>query len=435
MTASAPGDFEGRTLPELHAMLAGARPADVTARAARLKAAARHVRELGERLSCGMKAVDWDGESGDAFREWTRQLCATTQDFADYTESISDGLASAGAHLGSTKAGMPAPLDTTITQERYRHYQPALDLATTYFESPETNEAVNLMTSLSSTYRTTAEDFRKPPPVFGPLPLELVPADPDEGEGQVAIADGAEERMPVSSTEAPQHLAPSPAQGMSRTPAYPHVQRAHSATRASPHTTWDSVSQAPRHEMAPAPLPRQAAVDGGGPMPMGIPLVTGWSSDRLPDDSSRGIPSPTAPSGSRAAVVPDVAPDDGITGGFVAGGRAGTRGGGGGLVIGRGEEPQARAALGAHRPFAEEVRQEPSISGHVTGPDIGFHGVVTPDEKNSPLRQASTGAVKGFESGGSANRRRGRSEKRPHYLVEDPETWNSDRCTVPPVIE
>jgi uncharacterized protein YukE len=191
MRASVMGstDFEGKDLEEMQDLVDNARPEDIESAADALWKAGGKIREVGEDIGKHIDKVKWDGESGDSFRAWGRDLSKNTLLLADYTEQASTHLKAAGVGLASVKSSMPkrdakiaaAPrLEDIPTPERVddnEKYRLAKK------KEEDRQEAINQMNRLASYYRVSHESMQaKEEPRFGPMPkVGMPPAPPSKG--------------------------------------------------------------------------------------------------------------------------------------------------------------------------------------------------------------------------------------------------------------
>ncbi len=360
-------DFEGKSWPELHAMIANAKPGDFHDRAGKLADAADHMQDLSDQLTQNMRTVEWEGESGDAFRSWTQQLATTTSDFATYTQGISTGLSTVGTHLGTTQSSIPQPPDNVITASQYTQYQPALNVATDYLEAPETNEAINAMSSLSSTYSTTASDFRAAPPVFKPLPAEVIPNDLVKGGGRNV------DRLEVSETSVAFAVHfPTRAVVQSRLSAGGSRSGGGREWRRDPHASGTQQPPVTRLSIRCSTLPplrrltpRQVSAGNGSGDPKNrclpaLPALGGY-----PGEERRAHARLASAAGIRSGrrpVIPGVGGgEEGITGGTAVGVTAGCPG----SADWSSGASRNRVCPGLHAAATDVTRRPPSVAGAV----------------------------------------------------------------------
>ncbi|MEE1941777.1 hypothetical protein V1L54_20620 [Streptomyces sp. TRM 70361] len=175
-------DFEGKDLEEMLDLVEDARPGEIENAANALWDAAGKIKEIGDDLRTHIDRVDWEGEFGDNFRAWGRDLSKNTLVLADYTEQASIHLKAAGAGLATVRSAMPkrdasvlgAPKVEAIpaeerveTNERYRLAKK---------KEEDRQEAINQMNRLASYYTVSHDNMRAAEePRFGPMPRVGVP--------------------------------------------------------------------------------------------------------------------------------------------------------------------------------------------------------------------------------------------------------------------
>ncbi|MEU3755545.1 hypothetical protein AB0H17_22680 [Streptomyces olivoreticuli] len=468
------GKFDDATLEELYAMVAGGQPKQINDAADALLKAFTDINDLGGELQAHVDRVKWEGEGGEAFRNWGAELAKQTLKLADYTLKVGINIGFAGQSLGEAKSSMPAvePCYADAAKEKAR------------LAGAESNrqEAIKAMERLDSYYRTVHTDVAGlEEPKFPHLPPMLVAAPvfdqerPDSASvspGSAGGYGGVREGSVTPGTGA--------AGGTSSGPLHPSGEGRHgqlgtvlSADRPA-HTAIDSVAlpQAPdtatRHSVPHLPVDR--------PDPRG-PVMPGPLAPAMPSGLQRGVEVPRVPAVGRPEQVSTTRPEgipraggkDGIVGGMPA--RSGSQSAVPRLPRGTvvGEErtvsgPQTGAATGPRGATAGPGARTGGpmgmgghpVGGGTPGPRNGYAGrrlatepggtaggLRAPREGRSEFTQGGSGLVRsqspgvmphsGVNSSGSSRRR---SSSRPDYLVEDEETWTRVRGNVvPPVIE
>ncbi|CAL9451560.1 hypothetical protein SUDANB106_02478 [Streptomyces sp. enrichment culture] len=447
----ATGEFEGRSLAALNAMVAKADPGLLTSRGQALGKAGSDMDGIGSELRTYIDRVEWDGEGGDAFREWGRQFALESMRFATYVRTLGQHMVNAGQALTEAKAAIPEP-------ESMCYADPEKDKARQEREESKRQEAINQLNRLSSYYRTTGESLRAAEePDFKPLPNRYgedpgtytpssVPSSGSQGNsahrepstpsGGVVAARGGEDFRPapaadrsvptvdrpipvvdrptsmtidsVTSPPAPESrpqtgLAPSQAPAGPSTPTTPPV---------APSGPVHRTGQLQPHSAATV---RPPVNGGGGGVPPRSP-----ARDGILGGTPRQVGSPPAGTGTpRGTVGGDRAPVGRPVGGF-PGAANGSSPTGRGMHPGRPMVPQPGGTAAGPRMGSGRGRTEftPGGTGLVRGSTAsGAAGVGRPTNTNPPSR----------------NRKEGQS--RPDYLTEDEETWTGRRDVVPPVID
>ncbi|MEU2873640.1 hypothetical protein ABZ769_31315 [Streptomyces olivoreticuli] len=468
------GKFDHATHDELYAMVAGGQPKQINAVAEALLKAFTDIEDLGGELQAHVERVKWEGEGGEAFRNWGAELAKQTLKLADYTLKVGINIGFAGQSLGEAKSSMPAvePCYADPAKEKAR-----LDGA-----DSNRQEAIKAIERLDSYYRTVHECVEGlEEPKFPTLPAGLVPVyqgyeRPDGASaptGGTAAGGGAGSNASMPTADGVGGAARHELSRPSGEGRYEPVGAVSGADRPA-HTAIDAVAlpQAPdsatRHPVTRLPA--------DGPDPRG-PSMPGPLVPAMPSGPQRGIEAPRGPVVGRPERVtlprpegiPRAGGKDGIVGGMPA--RSGSQSAVPRLPRGTvvGEErtvngPQSGAAAGprgaAGGPGAR-TGGPMGMGGHpagggTPGPRNGYAGrrlatepggtaggLRAPREGRSEFTQGGSGLVRsqppgvmphsGSNSSGSSRRR---SSSRPDYLVEDEETWTRGRGNVvPPVIE
>ncbi|WP_158239572.1 WXG100 family type VII secretion target [Streptomyces carminius] len=197
-------DFEGKDLEEMLDLVEDARPGEIENAANALWDAAGKIKEIGDDLRTHIDRVDWEGEFGDNFRAWGRDLSKNTLVLADYTEQASIHLKAAGAGLATVRSAMPkrdasvlgAPKVEAIPAEERVETNERYKLAKKKEEDRQ--EAINQMNRLASYYTVSHDNMRaSEEPRFGPMPSvgmpPRAPGDPYESPGRRTASVPAEE--------------------------------------------------------------------------------------------------------------------------------------------------------------------------------------------------------------------------------------------------
>ncbi|MEU7029823.1 hypothetical protein AB0A60_24475 [Streptomyces sp. NPDC046275] len=461
------GEFEGKSLDALYAMIASAKPEDLSGAGQALAAAAPKILAIARDLRHYISRVEWEGEAGDAFREWGAGMVSETLVLGDFTKVVSDEMKTAAQALTEAKASLPKPAGMCYAD-------PEKEKARIEAETgPKLQEAVDVMRRLSSYYETTGNRMQaERQPEFKPL------GDGGVGDGEyraggstgsgtysgttsgggtaqtgytttqradVSSPTGTHRQIldPVNPPSVPPSLPPvvppesevdtnldsvtltPPPETVNRPPVQPPV-----TTTGTPPLTANPVPLPPLPPVAP-PLGQQ-----GGYQPPKAP-VTG-----LPTTAGRtGIPGPS-PLGPLGRA-------DGITGGRQVPGRPLMNQQMGrmpmGTVIGeeRAGTQYGRGANGIHGPGAGGMHGGPVGGQGGSGRRLASQpgGTVgTPSASavsgRSAFTPGGTGLVRPTASTQPEGEERQQQGHRPDYLSEDEETWTSgQRRIVPPVID
>ncbi|MFF1481813.1 hypothetical protein ACFVYD_30415 [Streptomyces sp. NPDC058301] len=454
-------EFEGMSLEALHAMLASAKPTELTGAAETLAAAAPDIADIARDLRWYMEQVKWHGAGGDAFREWGRGMVAQTLVLSEYAGVVGEEMARAGQALTEAKAALP-PADGMC------YADPEKEKARLKALGPKTNEAINQLNRLTSYYNASRDRIAtQPEPKFAPLPGDGTRVDETEtrygsggsGSGSSGGATGGYTSSGVTATHG---YGTTGARDTTNSPSHTSVASTFTPHESPAHTAIDSVTVAPPPETTARPtVPAgPTPVQGQTPVLTPPPVLPGpfgkAGQERTPGMTRVGVPgegpsggravgNPRGPGIARPSGMPGTArgiTPEGITGGrpmpasgrgstprlpmgtVVGEERAGTGMGrgpmGGGMGHGPGGQARGVTGMGGRR-----LASEPGGTVGAPRASLGGRGEFTP---------GGTGLVNGNKRG--TDRRRSTSSSAPDYLVEDEETWAMDNHkVVPPVVD
>ncbi|MCZ7433998.1 WXG100 family type VII secretion target [Streptomyces sp. WMMC1477] len=470
-------DFEGYQLNSMLDMVESAKPSDLEAAADALSNASDAIEGVGEDIKKYAANVDWEGESGDAFRTWADNLGKNTLKLASYTGQAGIQMRAASIGLASVKSGMPP--------REYGPYLPVdIQEASAADDPRERNrqEAINQMNRLSSFYKvshdnmaTQEEPTFAPPPDFGvPEPDKGGEYERGNGVGSVPSGSTAERPAPVdvrsSDFEASTltNLRPTGETNSTRpvgteinNTTLPTPPTEKSITRPGPATS--SPPSAPNTFPVVPPtsgtqrVPEQRTgqfSDGRNPHKRTLPPYQSGTGPR-PDARTNGTSPPVgrppglnvgnpAPLGRppQVNVPPRTGRPDAIVGGMPY--RPGPAGPGPipqGTVAGTERGPVGRTPMIGHPGTAGPVGGKGPI-GSDRRLSTGGAGASDPRSATTNRSQRAgfytpggMGLVQRPVTAESRNREESRGDARPEYLTEDEETWKGRRSIVPPVVE
>lgn len=232
--------FEGHQLNALIDMVENSNPEHLESAGEALWKARDAIRRAAKELKDHLKGVDWQGESGTAFRAFGTGLVAHAEKLGDFADAAGTQITVAGTGLASVKSAMP-PRDRRMIQtdvkdilfpartETNPQYAAALEV------EKNRQEAINQINRLASYYSVSEEVLagQEPPRFDKPLGINMPRPVPGGRERVVSEA-------PSGSTGTLDGLVAPDASGRS--------------------TTGDPVSVAvtnrPQNEaLGPAPLP------------------------------------------------------------------------------------------------------------------------------------------------------------------------------------
>jgi uncharacterized protein YukE len=112
-------NFEQFTHADLIRMMAGSNPQTVTKVGTTLAAASTHMQSLADDLATHINGLVWDGDAGDAFKTWARQVVSATDTLAIFTSNTAVAINMAGETLSSTQVP-PIPAADQATVNAYK---------------------------------------------------------------------------------------------------------------------------------------------------------------------------------------------------------------------------------------------------------------------------------------------------------------------------
>ncbi len=156
-------EFEGSSLDALYAMVANANPAELTSVSEALREASSKINQVAEALRVYVGRVEWEGEGGDAFREWGREMINETLRLGEYSTVVGAQMAHAGQALREAQAAVPKPNGECSID-------PVKEAARLKEEKGKREEAIAQLNRLSSYYRTSSAVINaEPEPNFRPM--------------------------------------------------------------------------------------------------------------------------------------------------------------------------------------------------------------------------------------------------------------------------
>ncbi|POG43626.1 hypothetical protein BV881_30910 [Streptomyces sp. ZL-24] len=484
--------FEGHDLNAIIDLVENSNPADLENAGEALWKARDAIRSAAKGLGDYIDKVDWQGESGEAFRKWGKGLVGHATKLSDFADAAGTQITVAGTGLASVRNSMP-PRDRRMIQTDVDDilFPARTQTNPVYAEAmaveKNRQEAINQINRLASYYAVSEEvlaaqepprfdqrlgiDVPKPRRGIGPGGSDSTsvgdhsslegrqPAGPERavslGQGSGSSAHG---RSSVGD------LGPTPVLDKATSTEINSV-----ATPTAPNTTigtaptpsannnpgpvniptlpvtsgfGNPVPPSPSRTTGPVAVPRSASPAGvgpGRPSPVGAGPTSGSGTGTPVGRPSPMASGPSATGRFGGGAQPSMAGQPGITGGRPIAAHGGTAapgstrtGQGNGIV---GGTPQ-RAVSGT------------AGSGGARGVPRGTV-IGAPGATGNASRGASGSGTKGFTAGGTglvrgpADRRKtdrkdeeNTGSTRPDYLTEDEETWAARRRgAVPPVVE
>ncbi|MEV6045912.1 hypothetical protein [Streptomyces xanthochromogenes] len=231
-------DFEGHRLNEMIDLIHPANPQHLISAGDALFAAHEAISSAAAELRGHIGKVEWEGESGEAFRTWGNNLANHANRLAEFADTAGVQISAAGQGLVSVKSAMPprdhraepVKVDDLPTAKRVAgnaEYEAALKV------EQDRQEAINQMNRLSSFYSVSEQTLAaQEPPVFEPMPKVGVPQ---------PLPNTGDPVMPVRTTETGASTRPNPAGGGG---GFPH----HAATEVAAQHAYPEVKAAPQQQ-------------------------------------------------------------------------------------------------------------------------------------------------------------------------------------------
>lgn len=450
------GEFEGKPLDALYAMIASAKPGELTSTGTALSAAVPKILDIAADLRLYISRVQWEGEGANAFRTWGAGMVSETLVLGDYTMVVADEMQRAGQALSEAKAAVPKPAGMCFAD-------PEKEKARIESETgPKLQEAIHQMERLSSYYDASRDRMAaEREPDFKPVEGRIGVGEREYGTGRSGGETfSAASSRTGSSTGDSSSLRSADSDSRSGTdrqltervilpPTAPVTQ-----PETVVNTNLDTVTITPEAPTRPtAQAPNVPPVTTGGPpttpLPPLAPPISPQPNAGPPRTTAPGLP-PLARGGLQGpSPLPPPARAEGITGGRQVPGRTGLPGHGPRLpmtnVIGEERRGQmGRGAGGMHGPGGAGIHGAPGGGvGGGSGRRLAMQpgGTVgTPAASGASGRSTftpgGTGLARPPGSTEPGQEERRASRPRPDYLAEDKETWTSgQRQIVPPVID
>lgn len=275
-------NFESMTHEQLVAMLDSASSEGAAELAGKLTKAASTITKIGDDLMTYVKGLEWQGEGGDAFRDWGGQTAGATLRLGQYVEVASRWMATVAQAVSEAKSAIPATSETTqakadlakahktleATQEpgarndpdARRLAQAAQSDAAAAEQRMEAAraEAVQQLRKLAQTYEYSAQQVNSvQPPTFSP---------PADHSGERTWWETSQEDVPAGSVSrggGTTYGASSPASGgIASVPTIRHTLPEHSSPTL------------PREQPGHSSVPAAMDIDGVATLPESTTPVT-----------------------------------------------------------------------------------------------------------------------------------------------------------------
>ncbi|NEE17515.1 hypothetical protein G3M58_65010 [Streptomyces sp. SID7499] len=196
-------NFEGHALNAMVDMVESAKPEDLELAGTALLNAQTAIEDAAEELEGHITRVDWEGESGEAFRKWGANLVTHARKLAAFADAAGTQITAAATGLASVRSAMP-PRDTREDPKAVadiptpKQTESNAEYAAAVKAEKDRQEAINQMNRLASFYAVSEEIMAgQEPPTFEPMPDVGVPKpDPnyrapiERDDGQVQSSRG-----------------------------------------------------------------------------------------------------------------------------------------------------------------------------------------------------------------------------------------------------
>lgn len=429
--------FEGHELNAMIDLIENSNPEHLEDAGEALLTARLAINKAADELSDFIKAVDWEGESGIAFRDWGNGLVAHAMKLGDFAETAGTQITVAGTGLASVRKSLP-PRDNRLDRKSVEDIEAPKridgnpEYAAAVKVEKHRQEAINQANRLASYYSVSEETLAaQEPPRFDkkldvamPRPQGRIRPDSNSGGSSA----GSESVGGSTPRESSQHVATSSAAttGATGTGGQAAIEALGTAPVLDKSTSTEINSVA----VPPAPVtvsdtsPMPSATSPTGPSTSSTPPMATGFVNPVTGSSRRSTPSTGLP---RAIGQPGngVARTGGpASGGPAANGRTGAPMGrpapmGGGSASGTsgrggGQSPVAgRPGATGGRPVAGGHAGRPGASGPLAGrgsgivggtPQRAVPGAGTSGGARGMPRGTVIGAGGAAQSGGSAGR-------------------------------
>ncbi|MFE6490485.1 hypothetical protein [Streptomyces sp. NPDC057748] len=268
--------FEGFDLNAMIDLIEHSNPEHLEQAGEALTDAKRAIVKAADELGDFIKAVDWEGESGTAFRDWGNGLVAHARKLGDFAETAGIQITVAGTGLASVRNSLP-PRDTRLDPkpvekiEAPKRVEGNPEYAAALKVEKHRQEAINQANRLASYYAVSEETLAaQAPPRFEkkldiemPRPGGYVRPDSTSGGSSAgsetfrnSTTQGHSERIATAGTGTP---------GVTSNRAAIEALGAATAPGTSISTEIDSVSAPPAPVTVPDAFPTPSTANPTGP--------------------------------------------------------------------------------------------------------------------------------------------------------------------------
>ncbi|MFE3687640.1 hypothetical protein ACFXPM_31025 [Streptomyces sp. NPDC059095] len=421
-------DFESHRLNELIDLVEHAKPEHLTSAGEALFAAREAIHEAAGALGKDIARVAWEGQAGNAFRDWGKNLANHASDLADFAGTAAAQISAAGTGLASVRQAMP-PRDLRAEPVRATDL-PAMKRVAGNAEyeaavrvEKDRQEAINQMNRLSSFYTVSEQTLAaQQPPVFQSMPVVGVPQpepgfgnEPRESDRPTPLSPSVDRTRIVHHPDERSSQPQSQVQNLAdRAGRFEHQVATSASSAAFPiepptRTELNSVVAPSVPTSAPAVASQPPSVPEAPPAVSGLPSVLGESLMPVTGGAARAL----GPAGSgfrepvHSVAGPSAASGRGVATPLGrAGGPSPNEVQGGGRA--KGEMPMARGVAGGSPRFGEMSgprggTTSPMAAGRGGGVVGGRPTAASP---GSAASRSPRGAVVGGEGAASSSQAR-----------------------------
>ncbi|MFE6187893.1 hypothetical protein ACFQ6U_26065 [Streptomyces sp. NPDC056465] len=407
--------FEGHELNAMIDLIENSNPEHLEEAGQALLKARTSLNEAAKELGGFIEGVDWEGESGTAFRDWGSGLVAHAYKLGEFAQTAGTQITVAGTGLASVRSSLP-PRDTRLIRKSPDDIEsPARidgnpEYAAAVKVEKDRQEAINQANRLASYYAVSEETLAAQEPPRFEKKLDVAMPRPHgnrnevDGTGSGAL-DGSESSGKGGSGSVVRHAAPGAPGPVASSHDYAAPVSVEPVLDQSTSTEINSVAatQAPVSSSAtPSPTPSTSpAVPGGGstsPLAPGFvnPVAGGSRGFQGPAGTSKtvsqagnGFGRSTGPAASSPAANGRSGPPVGRPSSASGGSASGVAGRGGGA-----QSPAAgRSGITGGRPMTAG----PAGTSGTAGPRAGRgSGIVGGTQR---AVSGTTGAARGVPRG------------------------------------
>lgn len=400
--------FEGHDLNAMIDMIENSNPEHLESAGKALWDARDAIKEAAHELEAHIAKVEWEGESGTAFRDWGTGLVAHARKLGDFADGAGTQITVAGTGLASVRSSLP-PRDSRLVRKKVDE----IELPARLESNPEytaavkvekdRQEAINQANRLASYYSVSEESLAAQEPPRFDRALDVAMPRPEGSDypvsGSAGSASSSDDSRSAPAQVPSAQAEAAPGRGTERSPVEPGTVTPVPERSTSTEINSTLAPPAPVATSTPSPAPVTTGTPGpsGGPIPpftngFANPVQSGSSRATSSSGGSTRTPLGKAPAATGRSATAGAAPTaNGRSAPPV--GRPGYMGGGpAGAGTTGGQSPMAGRPSGVTggRPVAGPGGTA-TPSGHQAGRGAGIVG-------GTPQRAASASGTSGGRS-------------------------------------